>query len=277
MRFVCQVEVSVFLTSSDEEFNLDYEARFVAIYTEGFYLYHFLQILSKIFQCFPLKERKNAKLVCKKWNQVLLRKEFTDTEVFFTDHVYGISILSQILQGSTRPSFNLTIFDQEFETLPPNFKNFFQIWGNRIESLNCIECYFSSKALREIFIHCTNLEEFSARQCGGPCNGKISTTRLPFGSNLVREKLRKFHIDSDHSHQFFQIKNFNGLAAAFPKMEILEIHNLEYTGKTKFMLRAALDRMKNLKIFHIELCNYRLWDIIDDPEKCQKQNLDWNR
>lgn len=207
----------------------------------------------------------------------MLRKEFTDTEVFFTDHVYDISILSQILQGATRPSFNLTIFDQEFETLPPKFKNFFQIWGHRIESLNCFECYFSSQALEKIFVHCTNLKEFSARQCPGPCNGKIATTRLPFGSNLVREKLRKFHIDSDHSHHFFQLKDFNGLAAAFPKIEILEIHNLEFIGKTKFLLRAALDRMKNLKIFHIELCNYRLCDIIDDPEKFQKQNLAWNR
>lgn len=211
----------------------------------------------------PLKERKNARLVCKQWNEVLIQKLFAEKEILCVPNWYNFSAIGEILNNDSVSRYTLKFVCQSFDA---SSKMLWKTLGNRIKSLRFDWCTFDSKGLLHIFTYCVYLKEFSAHNCLFSAKPgwifiipkNYTFTTFLFGNKLTRENLEKLHFDSGSSSASFKEIDLFVIASIFPKLKILEVQlmlNYDSSKMKAFIPRyhKSLSKLKFIETFDIEL------------------------
>lgn len=246
-----------------------------------------LQEILEIFKFLPLRERKNARLVCKQWNVVLLRKPFTEKEISCVPNWYSFSSIGDTLKTHSISELTLKFVCRNFDS---SSKNLWKALGNKVKSLYFDWCNFDSEGLMCIFNYCDKLKEFSAS------NSLFSTkpgwifiipgnlTTFLFGNKLVGKNLQKLHFDSGSANgsACFRERDLFVIASIFPKLKTLEIQLLLNYADSKMKAyvpryHIPLSKLQHIETFDIELhlpyISLEQYQFIKFQKMC---NIDYN-
>lgn len=226
-------------------------------------LIFFLQEVFEIFKFLPLRERKNARLVCKQWNNVLTQKSFAEKEILCIPNWYSFSSIGEILNTNSISELTLKFVCQKFDS---SSKNLWKTLGNKIKSLYFDWCTFDSEGLMYIFNYCADLKEFSAHNSSFSTkpgwifviSKNVTLTTFLFGNKLTRKNLQKLHFDSGSNSACFRERDLFVIASIFPKLKTLEIQlllNYEDSKMKAFVPRyhISLSKLMYIETFDIEL------------------------
>lgn len=240
--------------------------------TKHFYDLHFIfQVVYEIFKFLSLPERKNARLVCKQWHRVSNRRMFAKKEAFFISNMYKFRSVVEVLNKCQRKMLNLK-FDQRL--FGKDSKILWSRCGRRIQSLKFYMCRFPPDIIQQIFVHCNNLNEFSA--CGGGIVGFCffnenlprKKSILQISDDVVRPNLRTLHLDS--LALALRACDLHLISTAFPHLTSLRIQLLLNDDKENhnspnfsILLNLLDNKLNNLETLHMEFPYYYEDDPID--------------
>ncbi len=117
-------------------------------------------MLELIFEHGSNEDRRNIRLVCKRWFKICNRSKFLQLERLTYGNVYCTSQIFSMLQRSERKLFRLKF---KFTRFKEADLQFFSIIGLKIWSLNFFDCSFEENVLENIITICQNLLQLSLK------------------------------------------------------------------------------------------------------------------
>lgn len=181
-------------------------------------------MLENIFEFLPTSDRKNAKLVCKQWLEVLSQKRFTQNEAFFLPHFYDYQTIMKGVDKCCRDEpMNLRFDRHHF------YKKSQILWqkcGNKIASLNFNRCSFYPDMLRHIITYCDNLKHLRIEKCeifSHPKSRLVQKLSFPTECpyrRLIHKNLTSLDVYEGLS---LNLSNLMFIASVFPQLETLKI------------------------------------------------------
>lgn len=216
----------------------------------------FFQILTEIFKFLDLRDRKSARLVCKKWNEILLQRVFRKRQVFYIPRWYNLRLVAAVLENCSYEKVALKFVLGKWDSSDSDPRYFWQTVGNKIESIYFDRCECDVESLPFIFKHCVNLEVFDSYQTY--FFRSSDSYFLEFGNEnassesdrFTNQSLQKLLID----RMPLEKNDIGAIAAAFPRLEVLEIKlgglpasNYSFSWETITEIYAQADILPDLK------------------------------
>lgn len=112
-------------------------------------------MLAQILGILPLWARNDARLVCRKWFDILNTKSILCTEkLTLLGCVYGTYTVIKVLSKSRRRLLNLEFSEFHFDEYPIKF---WKKHGSKIHTLIFSDCTVNNETVYELLTHCKNL------------------------------------------------------------------------------------------------------------------------
>lgn len=224
-------------------------------------------MLSQILGILPLWARKDARLVCQKWFDILNTKSILCTEkLVLLGCVYGIYTVIKVLSKSRRQLLNLEFSEFHFDEYPIKF---WKKHGSKVHSLVLSDCTINKETVYELLTHCKNLFYLSWQN---PFSTFTFYQQLFSKRNLdylihheIKNDLCYLNVGIDETcdNKTHEIVNniLKKLIHIFPKIDILKlgdnnIHSLvnarEILLKNSIKLNDILEAVTIYKVSRIE-------------------------
>ncbi len=203
---------------------------------------HF-QMLWTIFEYMSNEDRRNVRLVCKRFFEICIHQKFLRAEQFMcNDGIYSTTEVLTTLQKSEREVLQLKFYNVCFKI---NTDRLFEAISSKIQTLNFVSCSFAESVIEKILIMCSNLKQLTIASICYP--RLLALLDYLERRNVIKTNIIFLKIDLDRNSQshFSEYRCFNftdRIIGILPNLQYLKM-NTVFLKTEKF---SILDGIKEL-------------------------------